>query len=245
MPPRAKPKISKLSDSELFAKLTDSDPSDLEDFAEPTTMVRLFKLILVNQESSRKTLDSTLANLTSKTNHNTHKINDLESKFNDLDQYSRKPTAILTGLSMQDGESRDMLVGRVLDVLNGSLMFPGSANKLCYKDFAAIHRNGLTGRGGRPPSITLKFLRYYEKDALFSRQAKGNIKKLGCNIFHALCPGYIKEQNKIKEHSSVKFVNYDGPGRNFSVCMHSGKFINRVVSNNDFLSKLNEHDCDE
>ena len=55
-----------------------------------------------------------------------------------------------------------LLCNKVVETLNKTLD-PSSQEFLSLKDFVAIHRNGLNGRNGKPPSITIKFLRYFEK----------------------------------------------------------------------------------
>ena len=235
--PRSKPdSVSKLSDDQLFEKISSSDT--LEEFSDPSVTIKLLRLVLTKQESSTKKIESAVSKLTSKSNENAKRISNLESDFNNLDQYSRKPVAILTGLTVSPGENRENLFQSVITTLNGAL--GSNQEHLCRKDFVAIHRNGLTGHNGRPPSIIVKFLRYFEKDLFFTKQSKQYFKQNGLNIFHGLCPGFIREQDEIKRHNDVKFVTYDGPGRHFSVCLKNGNFINRVKSYNDFITKFDD-----
>lgn len=231
--------FTKMSDDVLFDKLSVSD--SVEDFADPSVTVKLLRLLITKQDASAKAVEANLATLTAKTNEHSSRLQRLETDFRDADQYSRKSVAIFTGLPKDSGETPGTLTGKVIETLNEAL--GPNQDRLCLKDFVAIHRNGLNGHNGKPPSITLKFLRYFEKELFFTKNAKKYLRERGLNIFHALSPGFIREQDKIKNHNAVKYVTYDGPGRHFSVCLTTGKFINRVTCANDFLSKLNDIDA--
>ena len=107
-------------------------------------------------------------------------------------------------------------------------------------DFAAIHRNGRFYKNNRPPSITVKFLRYHDKDWLFTKRyvsaRKSNSKYAGVNFHHCLCPGLVAEQTLITRHSRVKFVRFEGGNRYFTVCIKdlssagNDMFLNRIQS---------------
>ena len=83
-----------------------------------------------------------------------------------------------------------------------------------------MYRNGNKIKAnGRPPSITIKFLRFFDKDLLFDNNVIRKRRSMynNINFHHCICEGMIEIQNSIKEHSSVKFVNsYMGATRYFT-----------------------------
>ena len=114
------------------------------------------------------------------------------------------------------------------------------------QDFVAIHRNGRFMKGTRPPSVTVKFLRYFDKDLLFTKRYVQNRKSnfIGINFHHCLCNGLIKEQKLLDGHPAVKFVKFEGV-RFFTVCV-KGKntgddiFYNRIHSYMEFVTKFTQ-----
>ncbi len=166
----------------------------------------------------------------------------MQEKFVRLDQYSRKDVVIMTGLAYDqiNGERQSDLKRNVVDTINSI-----THQSFTIRDFVAIHRNGRTIKGnGRPPSITIKFLRFYDKDHLFSKGANSNRKKSfrGINFHHCLCEGMIAIQNLILSENSVKFVRYMGANRHFTVCVKKeggdDVFINRIQSVAQFKIEL-------
>ena len=149
------------------------------------------------------------------------------------DQYSRKDIVIMTGLhyDYEEDESSEELAQSVTNVLN---RVTGNKLNLTDRDFVAIHRNRIDKSSDRPPTVTIKFLRYSDKDKLFDRAALSKRKEIFPHIklHHGLCPGLIEERNKISAISGVKFVRYDGANRHFTVCfMKNGepdRFFNRI-----------------
>ena len=83
-----------------------------------------------------------------------------------LDQYSRKDIVILTGLSYNEAESQYELGRNVVNIVNA--ITGNTSDPFTLRDFSIIHRNGRKMKGSRPPSITLKFLRFQDKDRLFT-----------------------------------------------------------------------------
>ena len=165
----------------------------------------------------------------------------LEENVIRLDQYSRKDVAIMTGLEFNAGENQSVMQNKVIDIVNKL-----TGKNFSIADFSAIHRNGNKLKSnGRPPSVTLKFLRFNDKDLLFDK----NVNRRRVTMFreikfhHCLCQGLINLQNKIKAHDSVKFVNYMGSNRHFSVCIRNPNsdndtFLNRIENYSQFLSEL-------
>jgi len=170
----------------------------------------------------------------------------LEEQLLRMDQYSRKSVMILTGLKYTEEESQAELEGNVLNILNNLLGKPGGSG-LAITDFAAIHRNGRFMRNNRPPSVTVKFLRYYEKDEFYSRRlvTARKTKYPDLRLHHCMAPGYIEMQKLMSNHPAVKFVLFEGCARLFSVCIKgdenkSDYFINRVQSFEHLQSELDK-----
>ena len=170
------------------------------------------------------------------------KVNALESNLIKIDQYSRKDTAILTGLNFSEGESNAELETKVLNVINSC-----TNSSYTISDFSAIHRNGrILKPNGRPPTVTIKFLRFNDKDKLFTRSTVIKRKSLyqNLNFHHCLCKGMIDIQNKIVADPNVKFVRYMGANRHFDVCYTKPDgtefFLNRIQSFEHFQDELNK-----
>ena len=203
--------------------------------------------IIANQKSFLERLDSNSANIEQLQLENTElksRVDLLNEKFIKLDQYSRKDVAIMTGLSFTEGETQHELEENVVDIINQV-----TGKNMTIRDYAAIHRNGRRIKNnGRPPSVTIKFLRFYDKDVLFMKSSIAKRKRVyrGINFHHCLSEGMIAIQNKIAANDSVKFVNYMGANRYFSVCIkRSGKddiFLNRIESVQHFNVELDKLD---
>ena len=168
----------------------------------------------------------------------------LKEKVNDQDQYSRKDIVILTGLKYTDEESQTELNRAVLDILN---KISGNGLILNSRDFVAIHRNRRNLNNGRPPTITIKFLRFSDKDAMFTKRARATLKQQYSHIklHHGMSPGYIDIRNKLSECDSVKFVRYEGANRFFTVCVSPGNgdpdvFLNRIRNVQHYIAEFDK-----
>ena len=151
-----------------------------------------------------------------------------------MDQYSRKAVMIVTGLRYEEDEDVGAHVCKCLNHI-----MPNA--QLTMKDFVAVHRNGKSrGEGFRPPSITVKFLRYWEKDRFFCKRAIDNRKLMykGVNFHHNICTDLIAMQKQLQSCEEVKFARYEAGGY-FTVCMYDGpddvKFVNRVKTFEQFM----------
>ena len=159
-----------------------------------------------------------------------------------MDQYSRKSVMIATGIRFTEQETQHQLEETVLGMINTILA--SSQYTFTIRDFVAIHRNGRYMKGSRPPSVTVKFLRYFDKDLLFTKRyiqcRKSNF--AGVNFHHCLCTGLIKEQKLLEGHPSVKFVKFEGT-RLFTVCIRGAQgkediFYNRIHNYTELVNKL-------
>ena len=187
-----------------------------------TSDIQLKQLILELRDSNKHITaqnEQILANISSLKTENkklNDKLNVFEEKFIKLDQYSRKDVAILTGLQFTQGETQSTLENKVLHVING--ITEQQFNIHC---FSAIHRNGNRCKdNGRPPSITVKFLRLQDKDLVFRKTSVIKRKNLfpELNFHHCMCEGMIDIQTSIAAQQPVKFVKFMGANRFFNVC---------------------------
>ena len=136
-----------------------------------------------------------------------------------LDQYSRKDILIMTGVEYNESESDGELASKVTNILNRI-----SGMSLNIRDFIAIHRNGRSTRNNRPPTVTVKFLRFTDKDVIFTRRSLSNCRSMFSHVklHHGLCPGLIDIRNKLAQVDQVKFARFDGGNRFFTVCVTNG-----------------------
>ena len=172
------------------------------------------------------------------------RISAIEEDLIRSEQYSRKDVLIITGLPFTEQETDAELRAEVLGMFN-TLLKPKSY-ELSMLDLIALHRNGRKMKGNRPPSVTVKFVRFHEKDMFFDRTVIKARKEnfAGISFFHCLSKGMIKEQSLIKQHDAVKFCRFEGAGY-FTICLtgrngNSDTFMNRVYSFKQFESKLGE-----
>ena len=201
--------------------------------------------ILSNQAKLLERLDTNtkdIACLKSENKKLNDKLNVLEEKFIKLDQYSRKDVVILTGLQFTQGEQQRTLETKVLDFIESI-----TDKQFNIHDFSAIHRNGIRCKdNGRPPSITVKFLRLHDKDLIFSKLSINKRKNLypELNIHHCMSEGMIDIQSSIATLPSVKFVKFMGANRYFNVCCKDGDnddfFLNRIQNVEHFKTELNK-----
>ena len=172
------------------------------------------------------------------------RISTIEEDLIRSEQYSRKDVMIITGLPYTEHETDAELRSQVLGMFN--VILKSKRYELTMLDLIALHRNGRKMNGNRPPSITVKFVRFHEKDMFFDKAVikarKDNF--AGISFFHCLSKGMIKEQSLIKQHDAVKFCRFEGAGY-FTVCLlgkngNSDTFMNRVYSFKQFESKFKE-----
>ncbi len=205
---------------------------------EITEISDLAKLLKVSLSSTLE-CQKTVTLLTEENTNVKRRMSDMEANFTQLDQYSRKDVTILTGLPVGLNETQEDVEHNVLDILHH--VRPDL--NLTMKDFSAIHRNGKSGKNGKPPSITIKFLRLHEKEKFMSKDAKTKFKQKHVNVFHALCPGMINQQSLISEHPKVDYVFYAGPRGHFTAKLKCNDLIKYVKNLNDFNIKCDQHRC--
>ena len=168
----------------------------------------------------------------------------LKEQIDEQDQYSRKDIVIMTGLEYPTEETPTELESSVLAVLN---KISGNRLNLKNRDFVAIHRNRINQHSNRPPTITIKFLRFSDKDKMFTKLARQTLKQAYGHIklHHGLSPGYIKIRNQIDQHDRVKFVRYEGGTRYFTVCVNGTDsngdvFYNRIRNLEHLTLEMNK-----
>ena len=227
-------------DELLVAELNTTD--DVSQFADLTKITQLLRYSIslqtdIREDVKKNTVD--IKELQQENEKMQERVDRLEEANTRLDQYSRKDVMVVTGVPMETGETSEQLFTHITGIFNKI----SSANRVISKDdFIAIHRNSSEYRGNRPPTITVKFIRFFDKESFFNKDVKQKLVRLypGVKFHHNLCRGLIMEQNLIKQHDKVKFVIYQGARRNFSVCLNNDKFINKVRNFNDFLNKINK-----
>ena len=174
-----------------------------------------------------------------------NQINAINEDVIRLDQYSRKDVSILTGLKYSPGESQYELQNNVIQTINSI-----TGKKLNDRDFVAVHRNGNRIKdNGRPPSVTVKFVRSTDKEILFGKSVINRRKASfpSINFHHCLCKSLINVQSRISEHCDVKFVRYMGDRKYFDVCVKLQEegcddfFLTRIRDYNHFIAELDKY----
>ena len=203
---------------------------------------RLDQLVEKNTEVLRRLDQHTeqIDTLHTKNEKLTQEVAVLKEKMMLQDQYSRKDILIVTGLEYSEEESNEELAQMVTKLLN---TITGNTLQLTTRDFIAIHRNGRSYKNSRPPTITVKFIRFTDKDCVLSKRAQSNCKRMYPTIrmHHGLCPGYVEIRNKLSEVSGVKFARYAGANRFFTVCATvngEDKFYNRIQNVQQLMNEM-------
>lgn len=233
-------------DSKLLQELNKcNEDKDLDPFTDKITVVKLLRLLLNNQEAAKTDVAEIKEDVLTLKHENDvlqRRVSCLEEDHARQEQYSRKGVMIMTGVAMSPDETTRQLQETVLGKLN--TLIPGQS--LTSADFIAIHRNGRNYSSlGRPPSITVKFIRYDQKEQFFTKICRAKLKTNlpGLNYFHNLSQYFVKIQDRIKDNQQVKWVRYDGDRRGFTVCLKSGSFLNFVHSYTGFCQSLEEQDA--
>ena len=237
-------KVTESEDYKLFQDLNSAtDDKDLDPFADKITVVKLLRLVINNQEAAKVEVAEIREDVQTLKKENVvliRRVNQLEEDQARQEQYSRKGVMIMTGVQMPTDETATQLLETVLGNLNA--LIPPRQSLSCA-DFVAVHRNGRNySSTNRPPSITVKFIRYTQKELFFNKQCRLKLKSdlPGVNYFHNLSQYFVKVQDKIKDNEQVKWVRYDGDRRGFTVCLHSGSFLNFVQSYVGFRQMLDQ-----
>ena len=76
-------------------------------------------------------------------------VHKLEEDTTRLEQYQRKDVMIVTGLEMHRNETQSGLYDLILGMFNN--ISTSRTKKFTSNDFVAIHRNGNSYKGNRPP----------------------------------------------------------------------------------------------
>lgn len=205
---------------------------------------KMDKLVEKNEEVLQR-LDSNstaIDELKSENNRLNDEVKLLNEKVMKQDQYSRKDILIMTGLQFEEHESPEELATTVSSMLN---KITGKKLALNARDFVAIHRNGRSYRNSRPPTVTVKFIRFSDKDLVFSKLSMSNCKNMypGIHVHHGLCPGYVDIRNQLSQINNVKFVRYAGANRYFTVCVTDPTggndiFFNRIENVKQLKSEM-------
>ncbi len=239
-------KKKNVKDEELVDILNNTeDLSEISETDQSTKILQLLRFIANSQTEISKSINDTKADISDLKAENkalTSRITVLEEQNIRMDQYSRKGVMTVSGFKIDTLVPQDQLATEVVDMLNTIAI---SRPALTCQDFAAIHRNSKEGKDGKPPTITVKFLRYTDKQKFFTKSAISNRKKhyRGVGFHHNMCPALISEQNNISNHQKVKFATYMGDNRWFSVCLNDGNFLNYIRSFKHFSSSLAEHEA--
>lgn len=145
-----------------------------------------------------------------------------------VEQYSRRNTAIITGLEYQKDEN---IVKKVCKLINDTDILPFEFSS---EYISHVHRNKF--KEGKTPTITLQFLRAIDTDKIFAN--KKLLKSKGVNIFHVLSDSVKNERELIENMEEVAWVAYFGHSRFFGVKMKNDVFYKGIHSLNHLLAQV-------
>ena len=231
---------SQLTEDELLIQeLNASD--DLSEFADLTKIAQMFRYSISQQSKIIDQVDKNSEDIATLKQENSKlkvRLDNLNEDRIRIEQYSRKDVLLVTGLKMEDRESQSQLFQKITGIFND--ITENYDRTFTKDDFIAVHRNGISYKGNRPPTVTVKFLRFYDKDVMFNKDTRTKLRVMfdGVKFHHNMCRPLIEEQNRINEHASVKFSIYQGDRSNFSVYLHEGQFMNKIKNYADLIKKL-------
>ena len=186
-------------------------------------------------------------------------VDDMKLSVVKTEQYARRDTVTIVGLSKPENESEKDLSKKVAEALSNS------GETVVPDDFSAIHRNSKDNRHVRgkviPPSITVRFSRISKKDTVlrgyrnFDPVAK---KPRDVKVYQSLTPHYSDLRVSIykflnSDPSSPegnagkvcnvaglkpKWVTYQSPTSGFAVKLASGEYFNNIHVWGDFESAI-------
>ena len=236
-----------LEDSKCLTDFISDPASDLTVLENSNlAILKLLQIVINNQDSDRVTaISEKVDQISEKVSDNEERILELEEDLsvkekhiNELnerliksEQYSRRNTAIVTGVPYQKNEN---LEAKICDVIN-------STNILHHEfqtgDIAHVHRN----KWGTYSSITLQFVRGIDKDRLFSAKPKFRLAHLKpkINIHHAMCDQLIEEKKEIETVQGVKWVDFRGHAKMFVVKMDDENFFRGIRGCSDLINAIN------
>ena len=156
---------------------------------------------------------------------------DFEHRLFKSEQYSSKSTAILTGLPTSPNEDISRTVCSVLNSVEPSRNFTPL-------DLAHCHRNKQKSDSSRPPTVTVVFIRSYDKDMFMRKASKDKLKMKKINLHHHMGPTVLAEFKRLSERHDVQWVQYRGHVGNFAVKLKNDGFITQVLNCKDLDNKL-------
>ena len=145
-----------------------------------------------------------------------------------IEQYSRRNTAIITGLEYQKDED---LANKVCKLINDADILPFEFDT---EYISHVHRNKI--KPNKTPTVTLQLLRAVDTDKIFAK--KKLLKAKGINIFNVLSESVKLEQDKIKNMEEVEWVAFFGHSRFFGVKMKNDVFYKGIHSLNHLLAQV-------
>ena len=161
-------------------------------------------------------------------------------------QYTRRNTVILSGLEMEDGETRAQLESKVSGILSESGI------QVKTVDLDHCHRNGSTYKKidnkSVPPSVTVVFSKSSKKDTVllnYSNYDHRTRKRKNITIYQSLSKYYNKIRVDISNHISNNATRF-GKCRwihwrsaTAGICVKTDKYTyTHIFCFNDFMNKI-------
>ena len=161
-------------------------------------------------------------------------------------QYTRRNTVILSGLEMEDGETRAQLESKVSGILSESGI------QVKTVDLDHCHRNGSTYKKidnkSVPPSVTVVFSKSSKKDTVllnYSNYDHRTRKRKNITIYQSLSKYYNKVRVDISNHISNNATRF-GKCRwihwrsaTAGICVKTDKYTyTHIFCFNDFMNKI-------
>lgn len=227
---------SNTEDDKLVQELNNS--KDMTAFADLGKIAQLLRATLSRLDSFETRIQLNTDDITQLKKDNsrlTDHVSRLQEDQIRTEQYSRKDVMTITGLEYHDTETSTELYSAILGMFNRL-----TSCNFTNKDFVAIHRNGNLFKGNRPPTVTVKFIRFSDKDLFFTKTTRTKCNEICKHVkfHHNMCKPLIDEQKRMGEHLEVKYVTYRGANRHFTVCMNDGNFLNKIRNYNDLQANL-------
>lgn len=186
-------------------------------------------------------------------------IDDLALNVVKTEQYSRRDTVTIVGLTKPDGtETETQLCEKVADVLSASGV------TVTADDLSVAHRNSKNNRTVKgkivPPSITARFAKISKKDAVlrsYKNYDSAKSKPRDVKVYQSLTPHYSTVRKSIYDFFNsesdstefgyvcnrglkVKWVTYQSPTSGFAIKLQSGEYFNGIHLFSEFLNLIHD-----
>jgi len=141
-----------------------ADPENIRELQRPLMEeIQKLKMVVTEKDEKIALLEKECDGLNERCQTLDHAIVNLQGKCDELEQYTRRNSLRLSGVTEKDGED---CYDNTLSILNKHLSL---SPPLALDDIDRLHRTGRTRTDGKPRQIIIKFTRYTQRQRVMER----------------------------------------------------------------------------